>query len=254
MYDGWVIIDQIKQHIWLMLLFGALSMGSATLWYVESIRVSEKSKLMSMPFLAVFGWLGHDWSYVMNFNQWFHHWNYWLFKLFWVGMIPLVIIEVIWISQIIRFGRKEFWPSLSQRLWTIAVIAGALGSTVLWFCLKRSMVDPLYLISMQICCILYAASQLTLTLRRKSREGQSLLQVCAAASAFGTWGIASILFLGPFTHDWRWIGMNIVIFSWYCVGIVVLYKQPKCAVESPQMASKTIVDTEHISATWPIDR
>ncbi|MFZ0715227.1 zinc-binding dehydrogenase [Mycobacterium sp.] len=46
-----------------------------------------------MPFLAVFGWLGHDWSYAMNFNQWFHHWNYWLFKLFWVGTHPDALTE-----------------------------------------------------------------------------------------------------------------------------------------------------------------
>jgi hypothetical protein len=97
MYDN-EVFERMREHQVPLIVLGLITMLSALAWYVESVRLARRDKVISMPMMATFGWFGHDVSYVLGFDRWWGEYGFWFFKGFWCFMVPLVVMEVVWIG------------------------------------------------------------------------------------------------------------------------------------------------------------
>ena len=68
--------------------------------------------LYSMPLICTVFYLVHDASFVYRFDEWFNTYDHWYVKLFWAALVLTVAFELVFLSQFIRYGRKELAPNV----------------------------------------------------------------------------------------------------------------------------------------------
>jgi hypothetical protein len=110
---------------------------------------------------------------VARFNIWFHVYNHWFLKLFWLGLLSALILEVVFFVQAITVGRAEYLPNGTQAQWTALVIAGAAAFVIVWEYMKVVWNDPLYQAVPAITLFLLPLATTALLLRRRSAVAQS---------------------------------------------------------------------------------
>lgn len=184
MYDAHHVLRLIDDHTLLVLLFGGLSFGCLFVYYGETARLGARHRVAPMTLTAVAAFMPHDGNFVLNYDDWFHGYDHWLLKGFWLALVITTAMEGLFLSQVIRFGREEVAPHLSQPQFMGLCLGSVAGGSALWAVLKANVDDPLYLTTFMLTITWCLPSMTTLYLRRGVRRGISVRQVGAY------WGMA----------------------------------------------------------------
>jgi len=212
MYDPHEVLRLVDDNVVLVLLFGGLSFGSLFIYFGETMRLGFAHHVAPMTLIATTTFVAHDGNFVLNFDDWFNGFDHWLLQGFWAALVITTCIEFVFLWLIVRYGRAEIAPGLSQRQFAIACGLALVGAVALWAVFKSSIDDPLYLTSFMLTISWCLPSSTTLYLRRGVRRGISTRQLGAYwFMALGYVLLTIVVF--EFREFW-WIALCAVTLAW----------------------------------------
>src|SRR5215210_3834368 len=117
MYEPQTILDAIDDHTLVILLGFGLAMVLQNVAMVTAVIMTRRQGWISIPLPCTFLWFAHDLDIVVRFDTWFNVYDHWFLKLFWVGLLGALFLEVVFLAQAMRVGRKENLPDGTQAQW-----------------------------------------------------------------------------------------------------------------------------------------
>jgi hypothetical protein len=199
MYDTKEVLASIDQNaVYILLLCGA-AMIFNYIFFIDAVRRALRDKVYPFSVFSTLFWLSGDASVVLSYDLAFHVLNHWYMKFFWGALCLTVMFELFFLSTILRFGRKEIAPELSQPQF-VATILGTLVVTFFAYnFIKERMGDTLVI---DYFCLANLAGPMFnwhLVSRRKNLAGTSPLIWICYTGVVTCWSTALMLFYGkPF--------------------------------------------------------
>jgi hypothetical protein len=206
MYDAIATLQAIDRHVVPVIGLCVVALVSNYAYFGEAIRLGFKHRTYSVPASVTLVFLPHDLSYLLRYDQWFHVYDHWFPKLWWTGLILTASIEGVFFYQLLRYGREEILPQLSQRAY-VAVMFLALGvGAVAWITIKQAIDDDLYLFSFGWTLFWGAPLAISMMQRRGSQRGQSRwMWISYMLMAVFYW--AATAFLDPYFRSPGWLAI-----------------------------------------------
>ena len=244
-YDPADALAAIDHNLVVILSFFSITAIATFTYLIESFRLVRRDKAFSAALPAV-GWFAvHDLGFVLQYDTWFHVYDHWWVKTWWVLLIATSVIEFILVSMVVRYGWRELAPNLTKTAFSVGVCGIVAGIAVLWWLVKQSMDDPLYLISFPITAFWAVPFSTAIFLRRGNRGGQSILQdPCVAAIVLGFQG--ALWHVDPFFRSVPFVVFTAMAVTWSLANVWLLrqvppwdgraYTEPR-STESPMAAS-----------------
>lgn len=205
MYEPQQLLHLIDEHAVLILIGFALMLIFQTIFMIAAARLSAREQVITIPLFCTFFWFAHDLGCVVRFNDWFNVFDHWFLKLFWVGLLSAVLIELVFFAQAIRYGRKELLPNWSSRSFTALIAAGALSAIVSWEYLRSFMIDPLYQAGAALTMLPMPVTAAVLAIRRRSLVGQTVLIWGTYTGMAVAWWATVLAFFGPGFRSWQFL-------------------------------------------------
>ena len=225
-YDPAEVLRSIDDHKVALLVPCAVAFVLNYVWFIDGMRVARRERCYSMPIAATYAFMAHDLAYVGHFSTWFGDGGHWFSKLFWVGMLLSFGMELILLWQTIEYGHSEHAPQWSRGLWTAAVLAGAAGTITLWWILKGTLADPLFLMSLGLITAAYPPMGMALLLHRRSRAGQTVLMWAAYTGLTMFWFPATTFGFGDQFRSWPWVGLWVLSTGWGALNTWLVARAP----------------------------
>jgi hypothetical protein len=229
MYEASEVLQRIDDNLALVLIFGGLSVGCLFVYFWETARLGFAHRVAPMTLLAVSVFVAHDGNFVINFEDWWSTYDHWLFKGFWIALVLTTCFELVFLYAIIRFGREEMAPRLSQRDFTLACIGGTLAAIGGWAVIKENVEDPLYLISFMLTIFWCLPSIGALYMRRGVRRGMSVRQLRAYCGM--TLGYVLLTIVVFEFHAFWWIALCAITLAW---GVLMLWAVSRAPAWEPE--------------------
>ncbi|MFE3000568.1 hypothetical protein ACFXG4_36895 [Nocardia sp. NPDC059246] len=237
MYNPEVILADVSHRAGLIVALGAVALLCNWYYFFECARLAQRDRCAPMALWATTVFIGHDGSYLLKYNDWFHHYDHWFPKLFWVGLIVTFSFEVIFFVQTVRFGRKEIAPRLSQAQWTAYCLGALVTGIVFWAVTKHYLDDPLYLMTFLVTFGMCAPATIPFMIRRGARIGVGARQMWAYLGiGVGYVLLTTGILRNPFT-DYLWILGSLVCAGLAAALLVLVYRLPERA-DVPAPASR----------------
>jgi hypothetical protein len=224
-YDPISALAAIDSHAVAVLGCFAVTALATSTYLFESFRLTFRDAAYSVALPAV-GWFAvHDLGFVLQYGTWFHTYDHWWVKAWWVALIGTSIVEFALVAMVIKYGWRELAPWLSKRAFTLGVTLMVAGIAALWWLVKQALDDPLYLISFPITAFWAVPFSTAMILRRGSRRGQSILQnICVAVIVLGfqgaLWQVDEFFRSGPF------VAFTVVAVAWSIGNVWLLRRLP----------------------------
>jgi hypothetical protein len=220
MYEAQAILDAIDRHTIPILVGFGLAMVLQNIAMITAVVMTRRERWISIPLPCTFLWFAHDLGVVARFHTWFNVYGHWFLKLFWLGLLTALILELVFFAQAIRVGRAEYLPHGTQAQWSGLVITGAVAFVIVWEYMKVFWDDPLYQAAPAITLFLLPLATTALLLRRQSAVAQSpVIYGCFAAMVVLWWGVTASYYGGGFAH-WQYLLTGITAFV-MLVGVTV---------------------------------
>lgn len=220
MYQPQTILDAIDRHSLPILVGFGLAMVLQNIAMITAVVMTRREGWISIPLPCTFLWFAHDLGVVARFDAWFNVYGHWFLKLFWLGLLSALILELIFFAQAIRVGRSEYLPRGTQAQWTTLVITGAVAFVIVWEYTRVCWADPLYQAAPAITLFLLPLATTALLLRRQSAVAQSpVIYGCFAAMVVFWWGVTASFYGGGFA-SWQYILTGVTAFV-MLVGVTV---------------------------------
>lgn len=226
MYDTNTVLAAIDRNaVYILALCGA-AMIFNYIYFIDAARLGFKDKVYPTSVFPTLFWLSGDGSVVLDPNLAFHVINHWYLKLFWGALCATVAFEILYLYMILRFGRKELAPNMSQPQY-VAIVLGALVATfVAYSFIKSQMGDTLVI---DYFCLANLAGPLfgwPLMVRRKTRAGTSVLIWVSYTMLVLCWSSALILFYGkPFASP-QYLLLYLVTIAACAVALIQVIRLP----------------------------
>lgn len=212
MYDPAAILNAIDDHKVGVLTGFGLAMVLQNIAMITAVVMTRRHGVISIPLPCTYLWFAHDLGVVVRFDTWFNQYGHWFLKLYWLGLLSALIIEVIFLWQAGKVGRREYLPGGTQAQWTALLIGGAVAAVVLWEYLKIIFDDPIYQAAPAITLFLLPMAATALLLRRRSAVGQSaVVYGCFAGMVPLWWGVTAGAYGGAF-RSWQYLVAGSVAF------------------------------------------
>jgi len=210
MYDPQELLNLIDANKWWILGGFGIAMVFQWVWLIECVRVARRERVYSMPLFCTFFWFAHDTGCVVRFNDWFNVYDHWFVKLFWAGLCTAVILELIFFSQVIKYGKDELVPGISTTTFVAGLVAFQVAATVTWEYLEKVMGDPLYQASPTLTMLSYPLFGAALMFRRRSKIGQNVTMWWTFTAMCVVWFITIWTWYGEAFRSWQVIAGGIV--------------------------------------------
>ena len=210
MYEPDAVLASIDQNMWKVLALCGFAMVCNYTWFIAAVVKGFREQVVPVPIFCILFWLAGDSSMVYRFDTWFNVYDHWYVKLFWLALVFTVMTELVFAYMLLRFGRKEFAPSLTQRQFTLLVVTGIAAAFITWESVKALIGDPLYIDYFHLANLagpLFAAAQLV---RRGHRGGTSPLIWGFYTLMAGSWFVACALWYGASFADWTHLSIYLV--------------------------------------------
>jgi len=232
-YDPHEVLRLVDERTALVLLFGGLSFGCLFVYFIETARLGFRHRVAPMTLTAVTAFVAHDGNFVLNVDDWFSTYDHWLLKGFWLALVITTCLELVFLATIIRYGREEMAPHLSQPQF-ITVSMGALVAAVsLWAVFKANVDDPLYLTTFLLTITWCLPSLTALHLRRGVRRGMSVRQLVAYCGMTLGYVLLTIVVF-EFRSFW-WIALCAVTLAW---GVAITWSVSRAPAWEPAPAAR----------------
>jgi hypothetical protein len=174
-YDARTVIDNTHDRLGFVLIAAAVAGIGGYMQYVGAMRRGERDRSYSIPLATNLWNFAHDTTFVASYSSWFRssEHDFWLLKLFWVGLIVFSIFEVVVIAQILRYGREDLFPgrSLGEAIAIYAVLQLMVYGIFWWF--QDITNDPLEYYGLTTTVIMASAFNIPMMRARGSRRGMS---------------------------------------------------------------------------------
>jgi hypothetical protein len=220
MYNPHDLLGLIDQNKWWILAGFGIAMVFQWIWLIECVRVARRDRAYSMPLFLTFFWFAHDTGCVARFNEWFNVYDHWFLKLFWLGLLTAVILELIFFSQVIKYGKDELVPGISTAGFVVGLVVFQIATSTAWEYLKYVMGDPLYQTSPTVTLISYPFFGAALMFRRRSTVGQNVTMWWTFTAMSVAWQATIWTCYGPSFRSWQMIAGGIVAIAG---GVVMTY-------------------------------
>lgn len=227
MYDPQQVLTAMNANNTVLLWCYLGNIIFAFVYFGIGVYLTTKKKVYALPFIgaALFFW--HDLTYVLQYELWFEQYPHWWFKFTWFALIGTVGFEVYLIQQFIKYGHREIFPEMSKFQFSALTVGAVLGVGALWFLIKGSLHDDLFLIGFAITAIWSVPFHTGIMLRRRSSAGQSVaMQLCVivifAAVSFAFVTIAPDLF-----QTKLYLAFYLTFNAWCLVNIYLIRKLPE---------------------------
>ena len=163
-----------------------------------------------MPPICTLFWFAHDTSFVWRYDLWFDVYDHWYVKLFWILLVGTIALEMIYIAQAVKYGRREWAPQLSQPAFAAICALMVAISVVIWSVIKASLNDPLYVVAFGLTVVVYPAAVIPMMLRRGSSKGQSSVMWFGYMGLATGYFTATTLYFGDAFRSWPWVGLGLI--------------------------------------------
>ena len=190
-YDARTVIDNTHDRLGFVLIAAAVAGIGGYMQYLGAMRRGERDRSYSIPLATNLWNFAHDTTFVASYSSWYRssdH-DFWLLKLFWVGLIVFSIFEVVVIAQILRYGRHDLFPgrSLGEAFAIYAVLQLMVYGIFWWF--QDITNDPLEYYGLTITVIMASAFNIPMMRARGTRRGMSEFILWGHVTlALGFWG------------------------------------------------------------------
>ncbi len=226
MYDPITTLQQIDQHIVPVIALCVVALIFNYCYFIEAIRLGYRHKTYSVPALVTLVFLPHDISYLLYFNKWFVEYDHWFCKLWWLGLVATASIEGIFFYQLLKYGRKEILPQLSQRAYVVVMLLALAVGAGAWLTIKQAINDELYLFSFGWTLFWGAPLCISMMLRRGSSRGQSRwMWISYMLMAVFYW--AAVSFLDPYFRSPGWLLILAMALGCALANLYVVGKMPR---------------------------
>lgn len=233
MYEPQTILDAIDDHTWPIMIGFALAMVLQNIAMVTAVVMTRRECWISIPLPCTFLWFAHDLGVVVRFETWFVTYDHWFLKLFWVGLVTAFLLELVFLAQALRVGRKEYLPNGTQRQWGALLFGGAALFVLCWEYQKTIWDDPLYQALAATTLYAIPLAVVPLILRRRSAISQSpVVYACFAAMVPLWWGVTAGAY-GDAFRTWQYLGSGVVAFVGL-VGVAVWVRRLRAAQGAAQ--------------------
>ena len=172
-YDATAALNSIDTNVVAVLAFFAIAAVATFVYLVQSFKLARAHEAYSSALPAV-GWKRRRVRFVCLYELWFEVYDHWWVKAWWVALVFTTIIEFALVGMIVKYGRREIAPFLTQRQFLVVIGLGTVAIGVIWLLAKAALDDPLFLISFPITAFWAVPFSTALMLRRQSAAGQSL--------------------------------------------------------------------------------
>jgi hypothetical protein len=174
MYDPQDLLRHIDANMWRVLVAFGIDSFFQVWWLTTSIVIARRDQAYSIPLFCTYYWFAHDFGVVLRFHQWFHVYDHWYLKLFWLVLLIANITEWIFLYQVYRYGRRELFPGSSPSSFALLLGVGLLFTVITHEFFKAEFGDPLFQIDPTLTMLAYPAFGAAMLLRRRSRRGQTV--------------------------------------------------------------------------------
>jgi hypothetical protein len=231
-YDPAVLLDAIDTHTVGVLTGFGLAMVLQNVAMITAVLVTRRTGVISVPLPCTYLWFAHDLGTVARFDTWFNQYDHWFLKLFWLGLLSALVIELIFLWQAVKVGRREYLPQGTQAQWTVLALGGAAVIVVLWEYLLVIFDDPIYQAAPAITLFLLPVATTALLLRRQSAVGQApLVYGCFAAMVPLWWGVTAGAYGGAF-RSWQYLSAGVLAFGMLIAVTVAVWRLSQLQAES----------------------
>jgi len=212
MYEPQTILDAIDDHTVPILLGFGLAMVLQNVAMVTAVVMTRREGWISIPLPCTFLWFAHDLGVVVRFDTWFHTYDHWFLKFFWLGLVTALLLELVFLAQALRVGRKEYLPNGTQAQWTALLLGGAAMFVLAWEYQKTIWDDPLYQALGATTLYVIPLAVVPLVLRRRSAVAQHPLIYAAFAGMVPLWWGVTAGAYGEAFQTWQYLASGVVAF------------------------------------------
>jgi hypothetical protein len=175
MYETRAVLQTVDQHALPIMALCMLALVGNYIYWIENLRLGFRHKIYSMPVGCLLFFLPHDATFVALYWHWFHDINHWFPKLWWAGLCVTVCMELVFLTMLLKYGRKELAPRASQSLFSGIILLGLILCSIAWLVVKSTMDDELFLVIFGVTLFWCAPFNFGLMALRQSAVGQSQL-------------------------------------------------------------------------------
>ncbi|KAA1421868.1 hypothetical protein F0U44_06265 [Nocardioides humilatus] len=210
MYEPSAILSAIDDHTWPIMIGFTLAMVLQNIAMVTAVLMTRREGWISIPLPCTFLWFAHDLGVVVRYDTWFHTYDHWFLKLFWIGLVTAFLLELVFLAQALKVGRQEYLPDGTQVQWAALLLSGAAMFVLAWEYQKTIWDDPLYQALAATTLYVIPLAVVPLVLRRRSAVAQSpVIYGCFAAMIPLWWGVTAGAY-GDAFRTWQYLGSGAV--------------------------------------------
>ena len=224
MYEAESVFAAVDDNVALFLVLGAGALACNWYYFFACARLARRDRCAPMALWATTVFIGHDASYLLNYDDWFTTYDHWFPKLFWVGLIVTNMFEMIFFVQTVRHGRRELAPRMTQAQWLVYCVGALVTGVVFWSVTRSYLDDPLYLMTFLVTFGMCAPATFAFMVRRGDRTGVGAGQLWAYLG-IGVFymGLTTVVLGGAFQEPVWLLGSAVCVAL--SVGLLVLYRQ-----------------------------
>lgn len=226
MYDATTALRAIDINSVPISLCLVITAVTAFYYFVTALRMTFRQKVYVVPFCgsALFFW--HDLTFVLRHRLWFDVYPHWWVEMWWYILCVAVVLEMVLLWTVFRYGREELWPDASRKMFGAMTLAGALGIGALWWLIKSIIDDPLFFFSFAITAVFSVPLHTAIMSRRQSRVGQSIgMQL---ATIVMLWSLsAAFMLIAPAFRSPPYFAFLAVFTVWPLANVYLITRFPR---------------------------
>ena len=197
MYDPAVVLAAIDRNAVPILALCALAMAMNYMYFIEAIIKGFRDRAYPFPVFCTMFWLTGDGSMVLDYHTAFVVVNHWYMKAFWFALVITTGFELLYLYMIMRFGRREIAPGLTQPQFVASLVAGQLIMFMAYHFIKARMGDVLVIDYFNLANLSGPVFGWALLNRRGTLAGTSPRIWLCFTVLIASWSTALALYFGP---------------------------------------------------------
>jgi hypothetical protein len=164
---------------------------------VEAVRLGRRDRIPAVPAVTTAFLFAHDFTFALRYSTWFDVVDHWYFKVFWVGMLGAVCVEVVLIVQFIRYGHRYIAPGMTRTTFASAYLVMQVATFVILWWVQSVLEDPLTLVTLAATSIVTVVPLVPWIISRGNASGQSMVFAVAGLIGPGSLGMLLLPALHP---------------------------------------------------------
>ena len=210
MYDVHLLLEAIDANRGYVLSGFVICMIFQVWWLGNAVLVARRDKAYSIPFFCTAFWFAHDLGVAVRFQQWFVVYDHWYLKIFWVGLLAALVLELFFLWQTAKYGHGELLPEWSRKSFALLLVVALLFAEVIHEYFKLAFGDPLFQLDPTLTMLVYPVFGAAMVVRRKSTRGQSATMWWTFTAMTAIFHATTYLWFSPPFQSWYYVTAAVV--------------------------------------------